>query len=316
MPAKVESDMEREFIHWLQGQELQFGQGVQIGVGDDAAVLATEVFGSEHVSGIVVSTDAITDGTHFKLSEHSLESIGRKAMAVNLSDLAAMAAIPVAAVISYTVPREFDLPKMKELFQGSLRLARQFGFSIVGGDTNCSDGPLCIAITVLGKPMAENVWRLDGGRAGDWVFVSGTIGGSIRGRHMNFEPRLELANYLASQFKIHAATDISDSLSLDLQSLASASNVGALINPECIPVSVDAISLAAQSGATPIEHALSDGEDFELIFTAPPEIGHLILNDEHLPVEVSRIGELIDPKGIWAKIDGQTVKLDVSGYSH
>ena len=262
------ASLEREIYQWLRqqvGQSLR--SDILIGVGDDAAV----VRGSAKPS--VVSTDTIADGTHFLITEHPLELIGRKSLAVNLSDIAAMGAKPTTALLHWLLPSSFSLEQAKSLFRGIKKLADQHGVEIVGGDTNCWDGPLVIGATAIGELRSlEAVWRINGASPGDAIFVSGDFGGSILGHHLSFEPAVKLASRLADLGVVNAATDASDSLTSDLQAMTVASNCGAEINLDQIPVAEAARERARSSAddATDpqavkqiaLQHALTDGEDF------------------------------------------------------
>ena len=308
--------MEREFIKWLTKLGVDEGSQVVLGIGDDAAVLDQGAFADPDRSGVIVTTDAISDGTHFMLGDQPLELVGRKALAVNLSDLAAMAARPVAATVSLSIPRGFGLDQAKQLFAGIERLSQQFQVPVVGGDTNVFDGPLTICVTAIGTPMVWPVWKMSGAKSGDVILVSGHLGGSILGRHLTFEPRVELAEALAAKYTVNSATDISDSLSLDLNALTTASGVGAVLNREQIPIANAAKILAADSGKSPIEHALTDGEDFELLITVTPEVADRLLSDHQVPGKMTRIGKITDTPGLWSEDDGHLTPVSVSGYTH
>lgn len=308
--------MEREFHGWLKQQPERLTDFIKIGIGDDAAVLD---WGQPSQPGIVLTTDAIAEGTHFELAQHSLSQIGRKAMAVNLSDIAAMGATPIAALLTLMLPHKFSLEHAQSIFLGCQQLAHQFETGIVGGDTNRWNGPLVVSVTMIGREFINGgkpaSWTLDGAQPGDLVVVSGTFGGSIYGRHLDFEPRIELAQYLAENYIVNAATDASDSLSQDLASIAEASNLGVEVELQRIPLSQS----VQQHFATDqqLEHALTDGEDFELIFAIAPEQWAKMKDDECLPEQLTAIGRfsesrdfvLIDPSG-------NCTLFQPTGYSH
>ncbi len=285
---------------------------VVTGIGDDAAVLSFD-------SNIVVATDAIADGTHFDMEVDSLEKIGHKALAVNLSDLAAMGAKPKAALVTFQLPKSFELHDAQRLFAGIRTLAKRFDVQVVGGDTNCWNGKLQIGITVIGIPYGSDIWKMSSARDQDVILVSGTFGGSIKKKHLEFEPRLELARHLAENYFLHAVTDASDSLSLDLYSMARASGLGFEIELESIPVSNDAIELARTNNdnLTALDHALYDGEDFELIICASNEQADRMIKDDLMPVALTRIGRMTKSKEILARhADGTLCPLVVKGYCH
>lgn len=304
--------MEHEFHRWLKTQTVPSAVSAQvlIGIGDDAAMLS----GSD--DSIFIATDTIAEGTHFDLAQHSLELVGRKALAVNLSDLAAMAARPVATVLSFLLPKSFGLGEAQLLYKGIAKFADEYDVAIVGGDTNTWDGPLVLGATVIGKRDPEqNGWTIDGVKTGDSIVVSGCFGGSIHGRHLTFTPRVELALYLAEHYKINAATDVSDSLSLDLNALASASGVGVDFECGAIPISSD---VQEEDPETALQHALCDGEDFELILSVPEsEIGRL-MTDPDVPIKLTVLGTATDEHLELRTMDdeGSWITVTPRGYVH
>ncbi len=303
--------MESEFIAWLRNH-LPSHPRLLLGPGDDAAVLRM-------AGDCVTTTDLLTDGVDFRLSECEPQRVGRKALAVNLSDLAAMAARPVAAVISLALPRAGALDLAIQLYEGLLPLADEYQVAIAGGDTNTWDGPLAISITALGEVTSYGFWTRSGARPGDQVIVTGALGGSILARHFDFTPRVREALLLAEHYKIHAAADISDGLSLDLWRIAGASGCGAQLDLSAIPIHDDARRLAElrQDGVLPLDHALGDGEDFELILAVPSEEASRLLADQPLPIPLTCIGQFIDDRGLWA-LDacGARQALAPRGFQH
>ena len=308
--------MEHEFIKWLTGQNHSNNPNgvVQVGIGDDAAILCVGEHGDANTNWVFAS-DVIAEGTHFLTSEHSLELIGRKALAVNLSDLAAMAAEPVACLLNLQLPREFGLDKAKQLFNGVQQLASQFEMEVIGGDTNRWDGNLVLAVTAIGHQVVKNGWRLKGANVGDQIIVSGSLGGSFLGRHLRFKPRIELARKLA-KYNIRAATDISDSLTTDLYHMTTEAT-GIKIQLNDVPVSKDAKQKSKTSGKTPLEHALGDGEDFELLLAVSTKDANAIVADSSLGVPLTVIGTVIDQPGLWSEDNaGKLNRLTVTGYEH
>jgi thiamine-monophosphate kinase len=238
---------------------------------------------------------------------------------VNLSDLAAMAAQPQAAFVSLALPRAGGLALAKDLYEGLLGMAQQFDVTIAGGDTNSWDGPLVVAVTALGRVTGRGPLVRSGARPGDDILVTGSLGGSILGRHLDFTPRVREALWLHQHFELHAGMDISDGLSLDLSRLAEASGCGALVEVERVPVSSAAHSLAATHPHTTsaLEHALSDGEDFELLLAVPPAESQRMLNSPDLPLPITRIGTIVAEPGLWqARAGGSPVPLPARGYEH
>jgi len=310
--------MEHEFHRWLKSLPQTKSQpNVAIGIGDDGAVL------NPTDQSVVVATDTIADGTHFDLGRDALNLIGRKSLAVNLSDLAAMAAEPVATVLTFMLPRtsknsidKFGLAQAQELFAGIQELAEQFEVAIIGGDTNTWDGPLVVGATVIGhRNPTETGWSIDGVQPGDGIVVSGSFGGSIKGRHFSFEPRIKLAKYLSANYNINGATDASDSLSLDMNALAQASGVGIDFAMEAIPISDD---VQAQDPDKALEHALTDGEDFELILAVrQTEIARLMA-DQDVPCKLTVLGAATDLHRELQTLNeaGESVTYEPKGYIH
>lgn len=306
--------METEFIHWLHARLGRCkNPSILLGVGDDGAILAPSD------RPLVVVSDTIAEGTHFELSSAGLEAVGRKALAVNLSDLAAMAAQPMACLVNFQLPRNFEIEQAKQLFTGIEKLAEQFSVNVIGGDTNRWDGGLVVSVTAIGKRIAEvGGWELGGGLVGDLVLVSGDLGGSILGSHLTFEPRCALAEQLANKYPVNGATDISDSLSTDLTQMTGSAH-GIVIDKELLPISDAAKTLAKQNGSEPIEHALHDGEDFELLITTSAEVAKEIVNDDSLITNMTAIGCVVSQPGLWLSTGDNPdsiVPLEAKGYEH
>ncbi len=303
--------MERAFHDWLN-QRTHESNEVALGIGDDAAVMLPSP------AAQVVTTDTIAEGTHFQTRKDPLKLIGRKSLAVSLSDIAAMGATPVATTLHWQLPKRFELPDAQELFLGIEELAGEHGVAIVGGDTNRWDGELVIGTTVIGRLDAKLApWRLNAAAPGDAIVVSGAFGGSINGHHLSFQPAVKLAQQLRPLKIVRAATDATDSLGRDLGLMAAASQCGAVIEPDAIPLS-DAVRQHSSSEKEAIAAALSDGEDFGLILAIrESDLDRLseLHNDES--ARLTRIGTFCQQQGLWSRgTDGTLEKLDVSGYDH
>lgn len=303
--------MELEFVEWLKGR-LPAHRRLLLGVGDDAAIARLSR------PDAVLTTDMLMDGVDFEMTRCQARLVGRKALAVNLSDLAAMAAAPEAALISLALPAAGGLALAKELYEGLLPLAEQFDVAIAGGDTNTWNGPLAISITLIGTAAPERAWRRSGARPGDRILVSGELGGSILGRHFDFTPRVREALDWSSRFQVRAAIDISDGLSLDLYRLCKASGVGALLDLDAIPVSSAARRLSEKeaNGRSPLDHALSDGEDFELILVASPDEAESMLAASSQSTTLTCIGQVIETPGLWVDTPQGRQSLTPRGYLH
>ncbi len=305
--------MERELIRWLRGR-LPGHPLLRLGPGDDAAVL-----GMAGIDQCAVTVDMLTDGVDFELSKVDPRRVGHKALGVNLSDLAAMAARPLAGVVAVALPRHGAGELAVALVEGMLPLAERHHLAIAGGDTNTWDGPLAISITLLGAVTDRGPLRRAGARPGDRILVTGSFGGSILGRHLDVEPRVDEALRLNADYELHAGIDVSDGLSLDLNHILEESRCGAVVNMAAVPISDDARRLAEQraDGSTPLDHALSDGEDFELILAVPPEEARRMLADRPLSVPLTDIGEFTAEPGLWQiDCDGVRSELAPRGWEH
>lgn len=309
--------MEAEFLDWLRTR-LSPPSRFPLGIQDDAAWVSFESRGAAAPPGCVMTVDLLTDGVDFRLAETAPERIGRKALAVNLSDLAAMAARPLAALVAVALPRSDALNLAKRLYQGLLPLAERFGVAIVGGDTNTWDGPLAISVTAVGEASARGPLRRDGARPGDAIVVTGEFGGSILGKHFDFEPRVHEARTLHERHELHAGMDVSDGLSLDLARLCAASGCGAALDLDNIPIAPAARELAARrdDSSTALDHALGDGEDFELLLAMPPDEARRLIDQQPLTVPLTVVGQFIEQTGLWRSQAGRLLPLTPRGFLH
>jgi len=271
--------------------------GVTIPPGDDMGAIE---FGDR---SLLVAVDQIADGVHFNLVDTPIEKIGRKAVTRNLSDVAAMAAKPAAAVAAVCLPRDFGDANAKVLLDAIRSTGESFGCPIVGGDISMWDGKLLISVTVFAEPWEDGdghaVAPLErrGARPGDAIYVTGELGHSFpTGHHFNFEPRLKLAHHLASQSGTRptAMIDLSDGIAQDLPRLVDHAELHARI----LPIR----SHESSPDREPWQHALGDGEDYELLFTAPADadIPHAFgdEDDEDNQTLITRIGTVTDAGGI------------------
>jgi thiamine-monophosphate kinase len=273
-------------------------------IGDDAAVLPGED------KDLLVTTDMILEGQHFRLKDATAFEIGWKAMAVNISDIAAMAGTPKSAVISLGAPAAAKERFLRDIYRGLLAAAKRFGVEIVGGDTNSSK-KWVLAVTLFGTAEKGRAVRRSGARPGDWVFVTGRLGGSYAsGKHLNFVPRVREAQWLAKHFKLHAMMDLSDGLASDIRRIVSQSRVGAVLNERAIPVS---------PGARSVSQALSEGEDFELLFTLPGAEGARLARKaapRGFP-KFTHVGWIVKgPRVEWLRKNGRLEVLSARGFDH
>lgn len=262
------------------------------------------------------TTDMLMDGVDFESNKHDWRAIGRKAMAVNVSDCAAMAVRPVGALVAVALENRLSLEDAVELHRGLREEGEAFGCPLLGGDTNSWSHPTVISVTVIGRaePGVQPV-RRDGARAGDRVFVTGPLGGSILGRHLRPTPRVDLAVTLARELHPSAMMDISDGLVVDLYRIVEASGCGArLVEAEVArAIHADAERLAGQDGRSAVDHALHDGEDFELIVAVPPAQAEPAAREFGLlPVGMIDEGSVV----AWEGVDGVVKTLEKQGWEH
>jgi thiamine-monophosphate kinase len=289
---------------------------VVTGAGDDCAVLDLGL--PDRL--VLFKTDAVVEGVHFT-AETPPEKIGHKALARCLSDIAAMAGTPVAAVVTLGLPREFDAGRVEKIYAGMGALARRYEIAIVGGETVVNPERMLISVALLGTVVRGRCVLRSGALAGDAIFVTGELGGSLAGRHLEFEPRLTEARWLVECFSLHAMIDLSDGLAGDLRHLLKASRAGAELIAPAVPISRSARLAAKAEGAAkpPLLAALTDGEDFELLFTVAGKDAVPLLDawKQQFPgVKLSCIGKITEREGLTLR-DKQGVRpLDAHGYTH
>ena len=292
---------EFEFLEWVASQAKQT-DFLRVPPGDDLAVLK---WAADDL--LLVGVDQVLDGVHFDASQHSPRQIGRKVMNRNLSDCAAMACLPAAAVATVAVPHGVGVDYLKQLFLGLREAANAFACPVVGGDTGSWAGKLVLTVTVLGRNAGVEPVTRDGAQVDDGVFVSGPLGGSLLGRHLDFVPRVDLARQLAAAGSVTSMIDLSDGLSRDAAHLCRRSGVGIVVEGSRVPVHADAHAMSRRDRRTPLEHALHDGEDYELLFTGPPDL--------EAP-GVTRVGSVVPERGLWLLTEAGLEPLEPLGWEH
>ncbi|MBX9603251.1 MAG: thiamine-phosphate kinase [Bryobacteraceae bacterium] len=260
-------------------------RGLVLGIGDDCAV-----YRPKPGEDLVFTSDLLIEDVHFTSELFRPEAIGHKALAVSLSDIAAMGAVPKFALLSLGVPASCGEKWMRSFFRGFHKLARRYDTTLAGGDLSRSDKIVC-DVTVCGAVRSGKALRRDGARPGDSIFVSGRLGRAWQ-RHQKPEPRIKLARKIAG--RATSCMDLSDGLSLDLHRLCLASGVAAELD-----------RVPARRGATP-ELALHGGEDYELLFTLPPR--------KAAPAGTIRIGRMVEGEPGAVKLLG--APLAPGGYDH
>lgn len=305
----VSSFHEFDLIQWIRQQCPQSAAEL-VGIGDDTAILQPRT-GNE----LLLATDMLMEGTHFTFPPATPELAGRKALAVNLSDIAAMAGIPHSALISLALPKTRGPEFAKSVMRGIMDLAEEFQIQIIGGDTNSWEGPLVINVAIIGESPSTLSVQRSGATPGDWLFVTGELGGSFDSHHLTFTPRIKEAALLRETVTIRSMIDISDGLASDLQHILKESQVGAVIEAAAIPVS-QRVSLD-EPPADRLRHALNDGEDFELLFTVSPEEGQLLIKQNPLPGKLTHIGKIRGEQGAFLQdANGMLTPLESTGWKH
>ncbi|HXG49560.1 MAG TPA: thiamine-phosphate kinase [Methylomirabilota bacterium] len=289
---------------------------VVAGPGDDCAVLDLGLADR----WVLFKTDAVVEGIHFT-READPRRVGHKALARCLSDVAAMSGLPTAAVVTLALPPAFDAGWVEAIYAGLGATARQFGVAIVGGETTTNPERMLLSVALVGTVEKARCVRRSGAQPGDALFVSGELGGSLAGRHLEFVPRLVEARWLTEHFAIHSMIDLSDGLAGDVRHLLQEGRCGVELLKQAIPIS-RAARLQARGESSvkpPLLAALTDGEDFELLFTVASRDAVAVLDGwkARFPeVKLSCIGRITPEPGVRLR-DGEWVRpLNVHGYIH
>jgi thiamine-monophosphate kinase len=300
---------ESDFIEWIRSRSSFDAAAVPVGPGDDAAVVTAA--GRQ----FLITTDQSLDGVHFVYGRDPVHQIGRKAMARNLSDIAAMGGRPIAAVATVAVPPEVSEEDARGLYFGLTSLSEDFTCPLVGGDVAVWDGPLAITITIVGRPVGKGPVLRSGAKAGDAICVTGSFGGAwTYDRHLAFEPRIREAQTLAKTYAVHAMIDVSDGLGRDLAHITTASAVGAEIDAASVPIHPD---LAGAPFREALDAALGHGEDYELLFTLAASKAEKLIRTQPFRPEVSRIGTIMTGRNlVLVQPDGTREPLRPSGWEH
>lgn len=311
-PERLRDVGENELLRRLCG-DLPGHPELLVGPGDDCAVVRPT--GTETWDWLLKSDPAI-EGVHFTSADNPA-AVGHKALGRVLSDIAAMGGEPLWINVNLAAPPDTPARRITELYDGIKALARRHGAGIAGGDISAGPHTALHVFGVGRVPRGRAVLR-SGAQSGDIIFVTGSLGGSRAGKHLNFEPRLAAGQWLMRGGWATAMIDISDGLAADLRHLAEASGVGAEIEAEKIPVAPAAQTAGGR--LTPVQHALSDGEDFELLFTVPAERLAGLLREwpAALNTACTAIGAVMPAgKGITLRqADGGKSRLKAKGYEH
>lgn len=272
------------------------------GPGDDCALVP--VRGGAR---LLLTTDPVVFGRHFGETTPPA-AVARKLLRRNLSDIAAMGGRPCIAILSWAIPERTSVRWLEAFHRALGRDARQFGVTVNGGDISSAPADLAAHLTLVGEAPARPLLRT-GARPGDWIYVTGALGGSILGRHTSFEPRLAEGRWLAARHSVRCMIDVSDGIAKELR-LLTPTGCRASIDPGAVPVSAAAHRHAKSTGCTALEHALTDGEDFELLFAVAP--GRTALALEH--AWRKRFGTRLTRIGMFVATDEPAaIEVDFSG---
>ena len=321
---------EHALIARLRSRVTNLPAHIEIGIGDDAAVIAPPRSEVE-----VVTTDALVEDVHFKREWTALEAVGHKALAVNLSDLAAMGATPRAALLSLALPAGLTVAEFDALLDGFLALAAATATPLVGGNLTRSPGPLMIDVTAIGSAPRRKLLRRSGGLPGDELYVTGALGGAAAGllvrrtgnlnaagaaecleRYERPMPQLRAGRVVGRSHTARAAMDLSDGLADGARQLAAAAGCGVEIDAERVPILPAAAVVAQSAGRDPLELGLSGGEDYELLFAVGrrQRRGFLAALDR-VGVTTTLVGRLVDDSAAHLLLAGTRKPLP-DGFSH
>jgi thiamine-monophosphate kinase len=294
---------ETRFIEEIRKMAGRPGRGVKTGIGDDCAVL-----GYDDKRYLLWAADMLVQGTHFRRKD-GYKKIGRKAVAVNISDIAAMGGVPRYITVSLGIPRYMEKPAVKALYDGIFRICREYGIKVIGGDTNRS-GRLVIDVSILGTVEKERLVTRSGAYARDLILITGPVRNGKK-EHLRFSPRLEESRFITGNYKVNSMIDVSDGIAMDAARICAESGVGCKIYAGAIPL----------SGKLSLEDALYYGESFELLFTMRPREAERLIRDlsaKERKAECFVIGEITGKKQGLRLVDrnGRASNLKVTGYRH
>lgn len=270
---------------------------------------------------LMVTVDQIVDGVHVNVESTPIELIGRKAVTRNLSDIAAMGGRAIGGVATGCLPRDWDEKKACALFESMRQVSDSYGCPLIGGDISIWDGKMHLSVTLFAEITNERAVLRSGAGVGDKIYVTGGIGGAWQsgggGRHLTFEPRVELAQQLHRDYRLNSMIDLSDGLGTDLRHIAEMSGVNAVIDTKRLPVHEDLLR-EEDNEDVQIKRALTDGEDYELCFTSPDDLPDIVEG-----VKISCVGEIVEREGVksdegylYERFEDQLRLLDIAGYEH
>ncbi len=243
---------ELKLVDWIRKRAGKPGKKVETGIGDDCAVL-----GYDKGHYLLWATDMLVEDTHFKLKKASYKKIGHKAVAVNISDIAAMGGVPKYITVTIGIPSKMKERAVGKIYDGIFEICKKYGVKVVGGDTNKSS-KLLIDVSIMGIVARKNLLKRNGARKGDLILITGPVRDG-RKRHLDFEPRVKEAQFLADHYRVSSMIDVSDGIALDVSRISSESRVGCRLYESAVPL----------ARGLSLKDALYYGESFELLFTMP-----------------------------------------------
>jgi len=300
-----------------------------IGIGDDCAVMP-----QDNNKSLLVTTDLLIEGTHFLRDKISAKDLGYKAIAVNLSDIAAMGGVPKYAFVSAALPKDISDKWIEEFIQGMDTILTEHQVLLLGGDTAKSGQDIFINVAIVGEAETQKIKYRSAAKAGDIICVTGNLGDAKAGlecilrdchgekfllqQHLRPQPQIEEGLFLAAYPQTHAMMDISDGINLDLQRLQQASNCGVKINLEKLPISKNLSRFAEKFNLNPIEFAAIGGEDYCLLVTIDADAFKKIAQDfqQKFKCELIVIGEITSEKEFKYFLHGKAQKLSLKSFSH
>ena len=327
---------ERECIKLIRGYAARQDGEFQVkGIGDDCAVIK-----KDEATHLLLTTDTLVECVHFNLTWHSPYLLGRKSLAVNLSDIAAMGGQPKACLLSVAFPE--GVPSwFEEFMAGFSGMLQEHDTLLVGGDTVKGQRDIVITVTIIGEADKKHICYRSGAQTGDMIWVSGPLGNAAAGlhlcqkgldtsgeaegewqhlvmAHLDPEPLIGLGQVLAKSDLVHAMMDISDGLATDLAHLCSESGVGAEIEQELLPISHVLKQVAAEQKIEPGDWILRGGEDYQLLFTAKPSAEKKLrqMAAEHAGREIFAVGRIIAGKGVYLCDKDKRQEISYQGYDH
>lgn len=322
-------------IDRLRGKLNPADETVVVGIGDDAAVAAYDP-----ASHVLITTDMLVEGVHFREDTIDYRSLGWKSMAASISDIAAMGGIPRHAVVSLAIPASFEVEKLELLYEGIAQICNAYNTHVIGGDIVKTIGPLVLSVTLTGEVEQGKALLRSGAQPGDLVFVTGRIGGSAAGLaflegtqqslvppdeqsvlldcHQRPLPQVEAGRILSQNGGCTSCNDISDGLASELNEIASASGVGIVIEEQRLPIAPAVRNFSRLAGRDAVEWALFGGEDYQLVGTLSPLAYAVIVNAFQMQgLQLFIIGRVTEDQGVVLhQTNGEEKQLQAGGYNH